>query len=417
MDAETSSSNPTIKFNSYTKSIYILVIFNKLKYYMTKHQQRVGEVRHFFDNKDTVLGFRKLLDCAMDTQNMSIYKKAIELTDWKEKNTDASDQFIERSKILLEEIEKIPVQETDTNKFVLKAQNIVKSYGSQRFSLGPVSTEIRKGQVYGLVGENGNGKTTLLRILAKELSYNDGTLTYEFRKAPKNNFDLRTKLIYIPQRTAKWYGSLKDNLKFVLSNYGVNPEENEIRTLMMIARLGLWNYKHLKWSELSSGYKMRFELARTLLRQPEILLLDEPLANLDVLAQQVILEDLKSIANSVNNPIALILSSQQLYEVEKISDKVIFLKNGQYKDNSELTDDKEAANLIIEIDSSSPREALLEAFANFNLEKLNFNGGVYVAYFGIETDFSKVLLALGNSNAEITYIRNISSSTRRFFVS
>lgn len=53
---------------------------------------------------------------------------------------------------------------------------------------------------------------------------------------------------------------------------------------MMIARLGLWNYKHLKWSELSSGYKMRFELARTLLRKPELLLLDEPLANLDVLA-------------------------------------------------------------------------------------------------------------------------------------
>ncbi|MCE3076167.1 ABC transporter ATP-binding protein [Chryseobacterium gwangjuense] len=383
---------------------------------MTKHQERVAEVYHFFDNKDTVLGFRKLLDCAMDTQNMEIYKEAIELTDWKEQYPTYTEDLIEKSKILLQKIEKIPVKEHSLEKSVLRARNILKSYGSNRFSLGPVSMEINKGQVYGLVGENGNGKTTLLRILAKEISYNEGDLHYSFITEPKDEYDLRTKLVYIPQRTAKWYGSLKDNLKFVLANYGVKPEENETRTLMMIARLGLWNYKHLKWSELSSGYKMRFELARTLLRKPEILLLDEPLANLDVLAQQVILEDLKSIANSVNNPIALILSSQQLYEVEKVSDKVIFLKNGQYKDNSELKD-AENDTLIIEIDTPNSREELLEVFNNFNLEKLNFNGGVYVAYFSAETEFYEVMAALGNAKAEIVYIRNISSSTRRFFVS
>ena len=381
---------------------------------MTKHQLRVQEVLHFFDNKDSVLGFRKMLDCAMDTQNMGIYKKAIELTDWKEKYPTYTDELIEKSKILLQEIATIPVEEYNNEQSVLRARNILKSYGSKKFSLGPVSVEIKKGQVYGLVGENGNGKTTLLRILAKEISYNEGELNYSFNQIPKNDYDLRTKLVYIPQRTAKWYGSLKDNLKFVLSNYGISSEENETRVLMMIARLGLWNYKHLKWSELSSGYKMRFELARTLLRKPELLLLDEPLANLDVLAQQVILEDLKAIANSVNHPIALILSSQQLYEVEKVSDKVIFLKNGQYKNNEDgLTSDNQ---LIIEIDTSNSREDLLETFKNFKLEKLNFNGGVFVAYFAEETELYQVISALGNAKIQITYLRNISNSTRRFFV-
>ena len=382
---------------------------------MTKHQQRVRAVFHFFDNKDTVLGFRKLLDCAMDTQDMTIYKEAIALTDWKETNNHNVEDLIEKSKKLLEKIEKISVQEYPTEIAVLKSKNIQKSYGSNRFSLGPVSLEIKKGQVYGLVGENGNGKTTLLRILAQEISHNQGELKYEFDSVPKDEFDLRTKLVYIPQRTEKWYGSLKDNLKFVLSSYGVKPEENETRTLMMIARLGLWNYKHLKWNELSSGYKMRFELARTLLRQPEILLLDEPLANLDVLAQQVILEDLKAIANSVNHPIALILSSQQLYEVEKISDKVIFLKNGKYQDN-ENKFETENPNLIVEIDTDHSREELLQIFQTFDLEKLNFNGGLFVAYFSPETEFSNVLSAIGNSKIQVTYIRNISSSTRRFFV-
>ena len=382
---------------------------------MTKHQQRVRAVFHFFDNKDTVLGFRKLLDCAMDTQDMTIYKTAIELTDWKEKNPEKSDELIEKCKVFLGEIEKIEVKEYPTDIAVLTAINIQKSYGSNRFSLGPVSLEIKKGQVYGLVGENGNGKTTLLRILAKEISHNQGELNYKFDETPKDEFELRTKLVYIPQRTEKWYGSLKDNLKFVLASYGVKPEENETRTLMMIARLGLWNYKHLKWNELSSGYKMRFELARTLLRQPEILLLDEPLANLDVLAQQVILEDLKAIANSVNHPIALILSSQQLYEVEKISDKVIFLKNGKYQDN-EIKPEAENQNLIVEIDTDNSREELLQVFQPFKLEKLNFNGGIFVAYFSPETEFSSVLSTLGNSKIQVTYIRNISTSTRRFFV-
>ena len=207
-----------------------------------------------------------------------------------------------------------------------------------------------------MVGENGNGKTTLLRILARDLSYDSGVVKYYFTERPKNDYDLRTKLIYIPQRTEKWYGSLKDNLKFTLSSYGIPAEENELRTLLMIARLGLWQYQHLDWNALSSGYKMRFELARTLLRQPEILLLDEPLGNLDVLAQQVILEDLKMIANSVNHPIALILSSQQLFEVEKISDKVIFLRNGQYTDNAEATATEEAMPLIVEIDTTNTRE-------------------------------------------------------------
>lgn len=384
---------------------------------MNKHQLRVQETLQYFTQKDIGLAFRKLLDCAADTQQMSIYEKAIALTDWKEKHPAEVETLIEKATVLLREIVDCKVPELSTETAVLVAEEVRKHYALGRFQLGPISLSIKKGQVYGLVGENGNGKTTLLRILARDLSYDSGVVKYYFTERPKNDYDLRTKLIYIPQRTEKWYGSLKDNLKFTLSSYGIPAEENELRTLLMIARLGLWQYQHLDWNALSSGYKMRFELARTLLRQPEILLLDEPLGNLDVLAQQVILEDLKMIANSVNHPIALILSSQQLFEVEKISDKVIFLRNGQYTDNAEATTTEEAMPLIVEIDTTNTREELMAVFKAFALEKLNYNGGVYVAYFRPNTEYSAVLEALGKAKIDLTYIRNISASTRRFFVS
>ena len=384
---------------------------------MNKHQLRVQETLQYFTQKDIGLAFRKLLDCAADTQQMSIYEKAIALTDWKEKHPAEVETLIEKATVLLREIADCKVTELPTETAVLVAEEVRKHYALGRFQLGPISLSIKKGQVYGLVGENGNGKTTLLRILARDLSYDSGVVKYYFTERPKNDYDLRTKLIYIPQRTEKWYGSLKDNLKFTLSSYGIPAEENELRTLLMIARLGLWQYQHLNWNALSSGYKMRFELARTLLRQPEILLLDEPLGNLDVLAQQVILEDLKMIANSVNHPIALILSSQQLFEVEKISDKVIFLRNGQYTDNAEATATEEAMPLIVEIDTTNTREELMAVFKAFALEKLNYNGGVYVAYFRPNTEYSAVLEALGKAKIDLTYIRNISASTRRFFVS
>ena len=384
---------------------------------MNKHQLRVQETLQYFTQKDIGLAFRKLLDCAADTQQMSIYEKAIALTDWKEKHPAEVETLIEKATVLLREIADCKVTELPTETAVLVAEEVRKHYALGRFQLGPISLSIKKGQVYGLVGENGNGKTTLLRILARDLSYDSGVVKYYFTERPKNDYDLRTKLIYIPQRTEKWYGSLKDNLKFTLSSYGIPAEENELRTLLMIARLGLWQYQHLDWNALSSGYKMRFELARTLLRQPEILLLDEPLGNLDVLAQQVILEDLKMIANSVNHPIALIFSSQQLFEVEKISDKVIFLRNGQYTDNAEATTTEEAMPLIVEIDTTNTREELMAVFKAFALEKLNYNGGVYVAYFRPNTEYSAVLEALGKAKIDLTYIRNISASTRRFFVS
>ena len=140
---------------------------------------------------------------------------------------------------------------------------------------------------------------------------------------------LRTQLAYIPQRPAVWSGRLMDHLQFAARSHGAVGPRNICLVQLVIAQLGLRAFRGHQWKQLSSGYKMRFELARALLCRPRVLLLDEPLANLDINAQQTLLTDLQSLARSPWQPMALVLSSQQLYEVEKVADQVLFLEQGQ----------------------------------------------------------------------------------------
>lgn len=221
---------------------------------------------------------------------------------------------------LHEELSVKPLTEPQT---VISVKGLTKKYGAG-FTLGPIDLEVKSGEIIGLVGENGNGKTTLLRSLCGDLKPTSGSIKYNF--PCKDDYDLRTKLVYIPQRTDTWRGSMYENLVFTAANYGYKPEENKAVVDLIITRLGLRPFRKHSWNSLSSGYKMRFELARMLLRKPKILLIDEPLANLDILAQQTILDDFRNIAGSPYRPIAIVLSSQQLYEVEKLLSRWFSLK-------------------------------------------------------------------------------------------
>ena len=381
---------------------------------MTEFEKQFQEIKNYIDFDDFSLLTKRTIDLALDTEDIFFYKETVALLDWLDENPTDLDQKKQRFETLLNELhgvlsqKEIPIKNT-----IITAKGLRKAYNSA-FSLGPIDLEISEGEILGLVGENGNGKTTLLRLLCGELSATHGELKYDFHY--EDQFDLRTKLVYIPQRTGTWYGSMFENLQFTASSYGYAPEENKLVVELIIARLSLRKFRNHRWKDLSSGYKMRFELARMLLRKPKILLIDEPLANLDILAQQTVLEDFKAIAKSPFRPIGIILSSQQLYEVEKTSDQVIFLKNGIQKNLHSRSEEKEENHLVIEFESEWNQMQLSDAFSG-KLISIKFNGGTYIATFSDDFtpfDFLKTITEL---QIPLQYYRNISKSTRRFFVS
>lgn len=387
---------------------------------MSEFEKQYDELLNFLKFEDFSILTKRIIDLTLDTEDNNHYKKTNEFLIWLDQNENNVQAKKVKYQEILSDLHKTLIAKPILEKKVLvSTSNLQKSYGSSSFGLGPIEMELRQGEILGLVGENGNGKTTLLRCLCGELYATSGKINYHFDF--KEEYHLRTKLVYIPQRTETWYGSMFENLQFTATNYGYKPEENELVVELIIARLGLRKFRNHSWKSLSSGYKMRFELARMLLRKPEILLIDEPLANLDILAQQTVLEDFRSIAKSPFRPIGIVLSSQQLYEVEKTSDQVIFLKQGKQKNLHEKASQENevvvANNLVIEFESSLTQGELGTIFENLKMITLQFNGGTYIVNFPDSVSVYDFMQLAISHKIPLQYFRNISNSTRRFFVS
>ncbi|MCR6721365.1 MAG: ABC transporter ATP-binding protein [Chitinophagaceae bacterium] len=380
---------------------------------------RLQQVQDYFTQGDHHLGYRRLLDATLETENLELFEDALHFAEFYEQNPSDSNLPTHLGNLLrkLENANISVVTNNNTPKII--TEQISKKYASGNFGLSGVTLNVKPGEIIGLVGENGNGKTTLLRLLYGDLLPDTGKLTYHFEGKPAKSdaYSLRSRLAFVPQRHSVWYGGLMENLQFTAAHYGMKGNANRLWTEMIVARMGLRQFRSYSWNRISSGYKMRFELARTLLRRPEVMLLDEPLANLDVLAQQIILEDLLYLSESLSHPMAVVLSSQQLYEVEKVSEKVVFLKNGvpqiQSKKERDSTS-KVETGLIIELESTATRNEITAAIQVLQPTQISYNGGVYLLYFS-SVSFGEVMQALAQSGLPIRYIRDISQSSRRFF--
>lgn len=303
------------------------------------------------------------------------------------------------------------------SRIVLEAADITKSFRSSSFILSDISLVLTLGSITSLVGPNASGKTTLLKVLLGEISADNGSLDYPlFQTDNKGWYCIKQQTASISDTIAPWKAQLKDTLHYMASIKGLRGEENRTAVEFIIHRLGLESYQNLRWNQLSSGYKMRFELAKSLVWRPKLLVLDEPLANLDVNAQQVFLQDLRDMASSSKYPMAIIVASQHLHEVEAISDNIIFLENGRIKFAGTMEDlGTNSSGNSFEIAFSSPTPNLADALGEIQPFKIDRKSAYYVIHTPREVTTSDILQALLRSHVEITFFRDISSSSKRLF--
>lgn len=300
---------------------------------------------------------------------------------------------------------------------VCKAAGLGKRYARSDFYLRGVDLELRPGEITALVGQNANGKTTLLRIVAGELRHDEGTLEFPGLCGGRLNWSvIKSQVAYLPQDLPTWQGGLRDNLHYEAALHGILGADNEREVAYVVERFGLREHLSKRWSKLSGGTKLRFALARVLVSRPKLLVLDEPLANLDVLAQSRLLQDLIDLARSPRYPQAILMSSQHIHELEAVASSIIFLREGEVVFNGPIDAIGDARRYnTYELDISISLEELAALFSSLRCDPPYSNGVSYVLKTPLDVDAKAVLQKLQSADVDVTYFRDISHSAKRLF--
>ena len=163
---------------------------------MNLFQQQFNEVQELLQLNDFQQVIKRIIDFTLDTEAIQFYKQTTAFLNWFDHNSD-SVEVKEKLNQLLQDLYKVLIVKTiQPHQTIISIENLQKNYNSN-FNLGPIQLEIKSGEIIGLVGENGNGKTTLLRSICRELEPSSGKINYQF--SYDDGYDLRTKLVYIPQ--------------------------------------------------------------------------------------------------------------------------------------------------------------------------------------------------------------------------
>lgn len=218
----------------------------------------------------------------------------------------------------------------------LELIQISKSYHGKK-AVDNLSFTLTPGQILGLIGTNGAGKSTTVSMVATLVKPDSGKIFFHGRDIHKNPRPLRECLGYVPQDIAL-YESLSglDNLRFWGRAGHLHGNDLKGRILAVSGMIGFTpEMLKKRVGEYSGGMKRRMNIAAALLKEPELLVLDEPTAGVDIKSRNMILDIVKGLADK---KVAVIYVGHYMDEVEKLCDSICVLDQGHMVCNKSMED-------------------------------------------------------------------------------
>lgn len=219
----------------------------------------------------------------------------------------------------------------EQKRILLEVRNCSKTYFDKkgkemRKALRDVSFELYAGEVFGLLGVNGAGKTTLSSLIATMYPLSEGQILYRGESIYDQLLEYRKIIGICPQKpNIEKRLTIEENLLFAGRCYGLTKEEAEERKNILAKQFDLEEYLKSSSEELSGGYRQRFLIARALMHDPQLLILDEPTVGLDPHIRRQLWEVIKRLKAQ---HVTVILTTHYLDEAEYLSDRVCLIHNG-----------------------------------------------------------------------------------------
>jgi ABC-2 type transport system ATP-binding protein len=194
-------------------------------------------------------------------------------------------------------------------------------------ALAHLSLDIPTGGIYGLIGRNGAGKTTFVRIAATQLSATSGSLTVLGHDVGREERAIRARIACIPQESRPLYFLTVEEVVYLyLKLRGLNPREAHRRTAEALEELSLTEYRHRLVSRLSGGLRRRTLVAMVLASDADVLFLDEPTTGLDPLARRQVWGAIRRASREHRT---VLLTTHYLDEAEALSERLALIEKGR----------------------------------------------------------------------------------------
>lgn len=295
--------------------------------------------------------------------------------------------------------------------YVLETNNLCKSYNGVQV-VKDVNMHIKQGDIYGFIGENGAGKTTIMRMISGLTYPTSGSYKiFGVSEKDKNIYNVKREMGGIVELVSLTKNmTALDNLKMQAIIVNVKKSNEELIELIQKVGLVYEEIKNKKVGNFSLGMKQRLGIAMTLISNPKFILLDEPMNGLD---PQGFVEMRETILNLNKEGVTFLISSHILSELEKIVNHVGFISHGRLLEEISMDDLHKKARKRISITPVDLNKTL-EILKTLNIKDMNVENNVIEIFD--ELNINDLIKTFVNNNCDIDKISMIEDTIEDYYI-